>query len=91
MYSGTPHHQRYIGLATPPTSTDLGHFVFFSAEQIGLQSTEAASHYGFATGRTQFLSEKRYVHGGISIQEMLIPCVVFVPTAKGQLEMFPLQ
>ncbi|MYE90480.1 hypothetical protein F4X33_15960 [Candidatus Poribacteria bacterium] len=89
MYSGTPHHQRYIGLATPPTSTDLGHFVFFSAEQIGLQPTEDALHYGFATGCTQVLSAKRYVHGGISIQEMLIPCVVFVPTAKGQLEIFP--
>ncbi|RKU11728.1 hypothetical protein C6502_07595 [Candidatus Poribacteria bacterium] len=91
MSSGATHHQRYIDLATPPTDTDLGHFVFFSAEQIGLQPADGASHYGFATGRTQVLSEKRYVHGGVSIQEMLIPCVVFVPTAKGQLEMFPLQ
>ena len=86
--SGATHHQRYIGLPTPPTGTDLGQFVFFSADQIGLQSTENMSHYGFATGRKQVLSEKRYVHGGVSVQEMIIPCVVFVPTAKGQLECF---
>ena len=91
MSSGALHHQRYIGLSDPPTHTDLGHFVFFSADQIGLQPAGEASHYGFATGRTQVLSEKRYVHGGVSMQEMIIPCVVFVPTAKGQLEMFPLQ
>ena len=89
--SGATHHQRYISLSTPPMGTDLGHFAFFSAEQIGLQPAGDASHYGFATGRTQVLSAKRYVHGGVSTQEMLIPCVVFVPTAKGQLEMFPLQ
>ena len=89
--SGATHHQRYISLSTPPTGTDLGHFVFFGADQIGLQPTQDISHYGFATGGTQVLSAKRYAHGGISIQEMIIPCAVFVPTAKGQLEMFPLQ
>ena len=91
MSSGATHHQRYISLSTPPTGTDLRNSVFFSANQIGLQSTQDISHYGFATGATQFLSAKRYVHGGVSIQEMLVPCVVFVPTATGQLEMFPLQ
>ncbi len=91
MSSGATQHQRYIGLSNPPTGTDLGHSIFFSADQIGLQPAGDTSHYGFAMGRTQFLSAKRYVHGGVSIQEMLIPCVVFVPTAKGQLEMFPLQ
>ena len=91
MSSGVIHHQRYIGSSTPPTHTDLGQFVFFGADQIGLQPAGEASYYGFATGRTQVLPAKRYVHGGISIQEMLIPCVVFVPTATGQLEMFPLQ
>lgn len=89
--SSATHHQRYISLSTPPTHTDLADFVFFSADQVGLQPAGDTSHYGFATGGTQILSAKRYVHGGISIQEMLIPCVVFVPTAKGQLEMFPLQ
>ena len=87
--SGVTHHQRYIGSSTPPTHTDLGHFVFFGADQIGLQPTSDTSHYGFTTGRTQFLPAKRYVHGGVSIQEMLIPCAVFVPTATGQLEIFP--
>ncbi len=89
--SGATCHQRYISLSTPPTGTDLGHSVFFSADQVSLQPTQDISHYGFATGRTQFLPAKRYVHGGVSMQEMIIPCVVFVPTAKGQLEMFPLQ
>ena len=91
MSSGATHHQRYISLSNPPTHADLADFVFFSADQIGLQPTQDISHYGFATGRTQVLSAKRYVHGGVSMQEMIIPCVVFVPTAKGQLEMFPLQ
>ena len=91
LQSGATHHQRYISLLTPPMGTDLADFVFFSADQIGLQRAGDTSHYGFATGRTQVLSAKRYVHGGVSVQEMLIPCVVFVPTAKGQLEMFPLQ
>ncbi len=102
MPSGTLHHQRYLGLSSPPPRTNLADFVFFSANQIGLQPTEDTSHYGFATGRTQILpstdmqpqnrfvplERSRYVHGGISIQEMIIPCVVFVPTAKGQLEIF---
>ena len=87
--SGATHHQRYIGLSNPPTHADLGHLVYFSADQIGLQPTGDTSHYGFATGRTQFLPTKRYTHGGVSIQEMIIPCAVFVPTAKGQLEIFP--
>ena len=91
MPSGALRHQRYIGLSNPSTHTDLGHFVFFSADQIGLQPAGDTSHYGFATGRTQVLSAKRYVHGGVSMQEMLIPCVVFVPTAKGQLEILPSQ
>ncbi len=87
--SGAAHHQRYIGLSNPPTHADFGNLVYFSADQIGLQPTGDTSHYGFATGRTQFLSTKRYTHGGVSIQEMIIPCAVFVPTAKGQLEIFP--
>ena len=87
--SGASCHQRYIGLSTPPSHTGLDRFVFFGANQIGLQPAGDTSHYGFATGRTQVLSEKRYMHGGVSMQEMIIPCVVFVPTAKGQLEIFP--
>ena len=98
-------HQRYVRLSSIPTRSDLADFVFFSGGQIGLQADGDTSHYGFATGRTQIvlsintqsrnnlvpLEPARYVHGGISMQEMVIPCVVFVPTAKGQLEMFPLQ
>ena len=105
MLSSNLHHQRYVGLSSLPPQTDLADLVFFGADQIGFQSAENTSHYGFATGRTQIvlstdiqpqndfvpLEPSRYVHGGISMQEMIIPCVVFVPTAKGQLEMFPLQ
>ena len=103
--SSVVHHQRYVGLSNLPPRADFADFVFFSADQIGLQSAEDTSHYGFATGRTQILPStdmqpqndlvplepSRYVHGGVSMQEMIIPCVVFVPTAKGQLEIFPLQ
>ena len=104
MPSGATRHQRYIGLSTPPVHADLDHFVYFSADQIGLQPAGNTSHYGIATGRTRIppstnvqprsdlmpLEASRYVQGGISMQEMIIPCAVFVPTAKGQLEMFPL-
>ena len=100
----TMGNRRYVRLSSIPTRTDLADFVFFSGDQIGLQADGDTSHYGFATGRTQMLSSvnaqsrndlvplepSRYAHGGISVQEMIIPCVVFVPTAKGQLEMFPL-
>ena len=102
MPSGPLHQQRYVGLSSLPSRTDFTDFVFFSASQIGLQSAGDTSHYGFATGRTQMLPStdmqlennlvplkpSRYVHGGVSMQEMIIPCVVFVPTAKGQLEIF---
>ena len=89
MSSDVLRDQRYIGLSNRPANPDLGHLVYFSADQIGLQPDRDTSHYGFATGRTQVLSTKRYTHGGVSIQEMIIPCAVFVPTAKGQLEIFP--
>ena len=96
--SSVAHHQRYVGLSSPPTQTDLAHLVCFSADQIGLQPDGDALHYAFATGRTQILPStnendlvsSRYAHGGVSMQEMIIPCVVFVPTAKGQLEIFSL-
>ena len=103
--SSATHHQRYISLPSLPTCADLADFVFFSADQIGLQPTGDTLHYAFATGRTQILPSTnaqlrndllplepaRYAHGGVSMQEMIIPCVVFVPTAKGQLEIFPPQ
>ncbi|MBM3237977.1 PglZ domain-containing protein, partial [Candidatus Poribacteria bacterium] len=30
----------------------------------------------------------RYAHGGISMQEMIVPCSIFVPKGKGQLELW---
>jgi hypothetical protein len=103
MPSSASYHQRYLGLSGPSPHTGLDSFVFFSANQIGLQVDGDTAHYGFATGRTRILPSTnvqvqndlvpleapRYVQGGISMQEMIIPCVVFVPTAKGQLEIFP--
>ncbi len=102
MSSSAVHHQRYVDLSSRPARTDLAQFVFFRASQIALQPAGDTLHYGFATGRTQILPSTnaqarddllprepaRYPHGGISMQEMIIPCVVFVPTAKGQLEIF---
>ena len=105
MPSSAVPHQRYVGLSNSPTHTDLGDFVFFDASQIGLQPAGDMLHYGFATGRTRILpstsvqprndllslESSRYAHGGVSMHEMIIPCAVFVPTAKGQLEIFPPQ
>ena len=105
MPSRAMHHQRYVGLSSLPPRIDLADFVFFSADQIGLQSAGDTLHYGFGTGGMQILpatdahprndflpiQPSRYVHGGVSMQEMIIPCAVFVPTAKGQLEIFPSQ
>ena len=102
MSSIAESHRRYIGLSNFPSRADLAHLVLFSANQIGLQPAGDTLYYGFATGRTQILPSadaqsrndvssiepSRYAHGGISMQEMIIPCVVFVPTAKGQLEIF---
>ena len=96
-------HRRYIGLSSSAARVDLAHLTFFSANQIGLQPAGDTLHYGFATARTQILPStnlqspnsisprgpSRYAHGGISMQEMIVPCAVFVPTAKGQLEIFP--
>ena len=30
----------------------------------------------------------RYAHGGISMQEMIVPCSIFVPKGEGQLELW---
>jgi hypothetical protein len=30
----------------------------------------------------------RYAHGGVSMQEMIVPCAVFTPKSRGQLTMF---
>ena len=36
-----------------------------------------------------FTSQReRYVHGGISMQEMIVPCLIFVPKGEGQLELW---
>ena len=36
-----------------------------------------------------FTSQReRYVHGGISMQEMIVPCSIFVPKGEGQLELW---
>ena len=95
-------HQRYVGLSSYAKPANLAHLCFFSADDIGLQPESDYLQYGFATSRTQILpaadSQRqngrspgravRYAHGGISMQEMIVPCAVFVPTAEGQLEMF---
>ncbi len=51
--------------------------------------------YGFAKPGSFIISQKeqtsrtvRYAHGGISMQEMIVPCAIFTPKSKGQLTMF---
>ncbi len=91
-------HRRYIGLRsfTVPDGINPMDFVFFSSENIQMQSTESILSYGFAKHGKFITSVKeqesgrtvRYAHGGISMQEMIIPCAVFVPRNGGQLTMF---
>ncbi|HGE71565.1 TPA: PglZ domain-containing protein [Candidatus Poribacteria bacterium] len=91
-------HRRYIGLRsfTTPDNINSADFVFFSSENIHMPSDEGILKYGFAK-QGKFITSLReqesgrivrYAHGGISMQEMIIPCAVFVPRNEGQLTMF---
>jgi hypothetical protein len=85
-------HQRYVGLSRfSEPANNLANLIVFSARDIGLKPESDALRYGFAVSRTQILpavnpQPVRYAHGGISMQEMVVPCAVFVPTATGQLD-----
>jgi hypothetical protein len=91
-------HRRYIGLKsfTNPNNITSANFVFFSTENARMPSESGILKYGFAKSGKYITSAKeqessrtvRYAHGGISVQEMIVPCAVFVPRSEGQLTMF---
>ena len=63
--------------------------VLFDADDIFLPANVA--RYGLATSNAYFIhpgSEtyryNRYAHGGISMQEMIVPCAIFVPEERGK-------
>ncbi len=90
-------HRRYIGLKsfTDTDNISTSDFVFFGSDSILMPSDTEIRRYGFAKPGKFIISQKeqtsrtvRYAHGGISMQEMIVPCAIFTPKSKGQLTMF---
>jgi hypothetical protein len=91
-------HRRYIGLRSfnNPNNISSSDFIFFSTENIKMPSENNILKYAFARSGKFITSAKeqesgrtvRYAHGGVSMQEMIIPCAIFVPKSQGQLTMF---
>ncbi|MBD3184791.1 PglZ domain-containing protein [Candidatus Poribacteria bacterium] len=91
-------HRRYIGLKSFEDRRDItgSDFIFFSTENVKMPLVNNILKYGFARPGRFITSVKeqesgrsiRYAHGGVSMQEMIIPCAVFIPKGKGQLTMF---
>ncbi len=90
-------HRRYIGLKSFTGLDNIltSDFVFFGAENILMPLNTDIKRYGFAKPGRFIISQKeqttrtvRYAHGGISMQEMIVPCAIFTPKSKGQLTMF---
>ena len=91
-------HRRYIGLRSFSNRSDItsSDFVFFSTENVRMPAESNIVKYAFAKPGKYITSAKeqesgrniRYAHGGVSMQEMIIPCAIFTPKSKGQLTMF---
>lgn len=91
-------HRRYLGLRSFNPRGDLpaSDFIFFSTENIRMPAVSNIVKYGFARPGRFITSAReqesgraiRYAHGGVSMQEMIIPCAIFTPKSKGQLTMF---
>lgn len=91
-------HRRYIGLRSFSKRSDItsSDFVLFGSENIRMPSESDIVKYGFARPGRFITSAKeqessrafRYAHGGVSVQEMIIPCAIFAPKSRGQLTMF---
>ena len=91
-------HRRYIGIKSSnnPDNISNSDFAFFNAENIGMPSGSDILKYGFAKPGKFVASAReqsavrtvRYAHGGLSMQEMIVPCAVFTPKSMGQLTMF---
>ena len=94
----TDPHRRYIGLRNFGKRNDItaSDFVIFSTENVRMPSGSNILKYGFARPGRFIASAReqesgrtiRYAHGGVSMQEMIIPCAIFTPKSKGQLTMF---
>ena len=91
-------HRRYVGLRSfsPRSDISTSDFISFSTENIRMPSEANIVKYGFARPGRFITSAReqesgraiRYAHGGVSMQEMIIPCAIFTPKSKGQLTMF---
>ena len=94
----TDPHRRYIGLRSVSRRSDISasDFIFFSTENIRMPSGANIVKHGFARPGRFITSAReqesrrtiRYAHGGVSMQEMIVPCAIFTPKDKGQLTMF---
>jgi len=77
--------RRYIELRSFTQLPSLPEeIVFFDSDDIHMPTNIA--RYGFATSNAHFVRRdleafkpSRYAHGGISMQEMIVPCAIFVP------------
>ncbi len=97
-------HRRYIGFKSfsPRNDISTSDFIFFSTENIRMAQPLAKREqgrilkYGFARPGRFITSAReqesnhpiRYAHGGVSAQEMIVPCAIFTPKSRGQLTMF---
>lgn len=91
-------HRRYIGLRSfsPRNDMTASDFISFSSENIRMPSGSNIVKYGFCRPGRFITSAReqesgrtiRYAHGGVSVQEMIVPCAIFTPKNKGQLTMF---
>jgi len=91
-------HRRYIGLRSFSQRSDItsSDFVFFSTDNVQMPSDSDIVRYGFARPGRFIASARelesaraiRYAHGGVSPQEMIVPCAIFTPKGEGQLTMF---
>jgi hypothetical protein len=102
-YEDNEGGKRYFGLKRSVQPSEMPtNMVFFDADDIKMPRTSGMVQYGFATSNTPLTTKDtsaaeafgsfasdlgRYVHGGVSMQEMIVPCSIFVPKGKGQLEL----
>ena len=89
-------NRRYAGMKSFSHDSNMPlDLVLFDADDICMPRNSGIVQYGCATQNTHLkhhqtttTSFKRYAHGGISMQEMIVPCAIFVPRGTGQLVMW---
>ena len=103
-FEDTEGGRRYLGLKSSVRPSDMPtNTVFFDADDIKMPRNSGIVQYGFATSNTHLTTKEtstaegfssfasylgRYAHGGVSMQEMIVPCSIFVPKGRGQLELW---